>query len=170
MSIDTVSTFLAVGRPDPAGLRRRGVGGPRRRHRLDAEPGELFDSMPASRWQDRGSASPGSWRLVAMLGSLYYSEVAGFMPCEYCWYQRIAMYPLVVILGIAIVRRDDAVRRYVFALAIPGGIISAVPLRRSSASPISRWANAVSRSRAAGVGVEVRSRLDPVHGVRVRSP
>jgi hypothetical protein len=62
---------------------------------------------------------------IAMLGSLYYSEIAGFPPCEYCWYQRIAMYPLVVILGIAILRRDAAVRQYVFALAIPGGIIAA---------------------------------------------
>ncbi|MBI5156498.1 MAG: disulfide bond formation protein B [Acidimicrobiia bacterium] len=61
---------------------------------------------------------------IAMLGSLYYSEVAGFPPCEYCWYQRIAMYPLVVILGIAMVRRDYAIRRYVLALAVPGGIIS----------------------------------------------
>jgi disulfide bond formation protein DsbB len=61
---------------------------------------------------------------IAMLGSLYYSEVAGFPPCEYCWYQRIAMYPLVVILGIAMVRRDYAIRRYALALAIPGGVIA----------------------------------------------
>jgi disulfide bond formation protein DsbB len=35
----------------------------------------------------------------AMLGSLYLSEVVGFPPCVLCWYQRIAMYPLVVLLG-----------------------------------------------------------------------
>jgi disulfide bond formation protein DsbB len=43
---------------------------------------------------------------VATLGSLYYSEVADFPPCRLCWYQRIAMYPLVPILGIAAARRD----------------------------------------------------------------
>ncbi|HAX81088.1 MAG TPA: disulfide bond formation protein B [Actinobacteria bacterium] len=62
--------------------------------------------------------------LIAMVGSLYYSQVAGFLPCEYCWYQRIAMYPIVVILGIALLRKDRGIRPYVFGLAIPGGLIS----------------------------------------------
>lgn len=44
--------------------------------------------------------------LVTTLGSLYYSEHAGFVPCELCWYQRIVMYPLVVVLGVAWLRRD----------------------------------------------------------------
>ncbi len=43
---------------------------------------------------------------AATLGSLYYSEVADFVPCDYCWYQRIAMYPLVIVLGVAALRRD----------------------------------------------------------------
>jgi disulfide bond formation protein DsbB len=38
--------------------------------------------------------------LLATAGSLYFSEVAGFQPCTLCWYQRIAMYPLVVVFGI----------------------------------------------------------------------
>jgi disulfide bond formation protein DsbB len=46
---------------------------------------------------------------VTTLGSLYYSEHAGFTPCELCWYQRIVMYPLVVVLGVAVLRRDRAV-------------------------------------------------------------
>ena len=46
---------------------------------------------------------------VTMLGSLYYSEHAGFVPCELCWYQRIVMYPLVIVLGVAALRRDRAV-------------------------------------------------------------
>ncbi|WLV25511.1 disulfide oxidoreductase [Aciduricibacillus chroicocephali] len=37
--------------------------------------------------------------LVAMLGSLFYSEIMGYTPCEMCWYQRILMYPLVIIYG-----------------------------------------------------------------------
>jgi disulfide bond formation protein DsbB len=44
--------------------------------------------------------------IVTTLGSLYYSLHAGFVPCELCWYQRIAMYPLVVVLGVGWLRRD----------------------------------------------------------------
>jgi disulfide bond formation protein DsbB len=62
--------------------------------------------------------------LVATLGSLYFSEVAHFVPCRLCWYQRIAMYPLPVILGIAWATRDERVRRYVLPLASIGGCIS----------------------------------------------
>jgi mannose/fructose/N-acetylgalactosamine-specific phosphotransferase system component IIC len=62
--------------------------------------------------------------IVATLGSLFYSQVAHYIPCELCWYQRIAMYPLVVVLGIAVVRRDEAVRRYVIPVAAIGAIIS----------------------------------------------
>ena len=46
---------------------------------------------------------------VTTLGSLYYSEHAGFVPCELCWYQRILMYPLVIVLGVAALRRDRRV-------------------------------------------------------------
>lgn len=42
--------------------------------------------------------------VIATAGSLWFSEVAGFPPCELCWYQRIAMYPLVVVLGIRALR------------------------------------------------------------------
>ncbi len=47
--------------------------------------------------------------LVTTAGSLYYSEHLGFIPCELCWYQRIAMYPLAVILGVGFLRRDAKV-------------------------------------------------------------
>ena len=47
--------------------------------------------------------------IVTTLGSLYYSEHAGFVPCELCWYQRILMYPLVIVLGVAALRRDRTV-------------------------------------------------------------
>jgi disulfide bond formation protein DsbB len=57
-------------------------------------------------------------------GSLYFSEVADFVPCTLCWYQRIAMYPLVVILALAAVRRDRDVWRYVVPLAGIGAAIS----------------------------------------------
>lgn len=62
--------------------------------------------------------------LTATAGSLYFSEVAGFEPCALCWYQRIAMYPLVLILGIAAARGDAAVRRYVAPIAAVGALVS----------------------------------------------
>ena len=63
--------------------------------------------------------------LLATAGSLYFSEVAGFEPCLLCWYQRIAMYPLVIILGIAAVRRETAGATYAAALAGIGAVIAA---------------------------------------------
>lgn len=62
---------------------------------------------------------------LATVGSLYFSEIAHFEPCRLCWYQRIAMYPLVVILGIAAVRRDPGISIYAKALAGIGALISA---------------------------------------------
>ncbi len=62
--------------------------------------------------------------LVCTLGSLYLSEVAHFPPCELCWYQRIAMYPLVVVLGVAAVRKDFGIRLTGAILASVGACIS----------------------------------------------
>jgi disulfide bond formation protein DsbB len=58
--------------------------------------------------------------LVATLGSLYYSEVRNFIPCTLCWYQRIAMYPLVLILGLATWRNDVHIRPYALTLSLVG--------------------------------------------------
>ena len=63
--------------------------------------------------------------LIATLGSLYYSEVAHFLPCKLCWYQRIGIYPLAVILLLAALRRDRAVRFYVIPVAAISATISA---------------------------------------------
>jgi disulfide bond formation protein DsbB len=62
--------------------------------------------------------------LVATLGSLYFSEIAGFIPCKLCWFQRIAMYPLTIILGIACFRNDRRIAMYVLPISIIGGCIS----------------------------------------------
>ncbi|MBK5221787.1 MAG: disulfide bond formation protein B [Acidimicrobiia bacterium] len=62
---------------------------------------------------------------VATVGSLYYSESVGYTPCRYCWFQRIAMYPQALILGIAAFRRDATVKLYLIPLSIIGGLISA---------------------------------------------
>jgi len=61
---------------------------------------------------------------VATGGSLLLSEVAGYLPCTLCWYQRIAMYPLVVILGVATWRRDRQVWRTAVPLAAIGLVIA----------------------------------------------
>jgi len=57
---------------------------------------------------------------VTMAGSLYYSEVAHFVPCKLCWYQRIAAYPLVILLLVAAIRGDRRVWHYVVPLAVVG--------------------------------------------------
>ena len=59
-----------------------------------------------------------SWfiALAAMLGSLYYSEIRGLAPCVLCWYQRILMYPQVLLLGLAIVKNDRGIADYILLL------------------------------------------------------
>lgn len=58
--------------------------------------------------------------IVATLGSLYFSEIQEFVPCELCWYQRILMYPLVLIIGVAVFANDFKVKRYVLPLTLIG--------------------------------------------------
>ena len=62
--------------------------------------------------------------VVATLGSLYFSEIKGFIPCELCWFQRIFMYPLAIILGIAAYDNDKKLKKYVLPLSVIGGLIS----------------------------------------------
>ena len=62
--------------------------------------------------------------LVAMLGSLYYSEIRDFPPCRLCWYQRILMYPLVVVTLVGALKRDDYLPDYVLPLSIIGLFVS----------------------------------------------
>ncbi|KAA0806277.1 disulfide bond formation protein B, partial [Bacillus sp. AY2-1] len=40
---------------------------------------------------------------IATIGSLYFSEIKGFIPCELCWYQRIFMYPIPLLILISII-------------------------------------------------------------------
>lgn len=62
--------------------------------------------------------------LIAMFGSLYYSEVLHLPPCVLCWYQRICMYPLVLILGYAIYKKNRDLVWPAFILAGVGWLIS----------------------------------------------
>lgn len=62
--------------------------------------------------------------IIATAGSLFYSEIAGYEPCKLCWYQRILMYPQVIILGTALIVRDARVRIYSVTLSIAGFLIA----------------------------------------------
>ena len=87
---------------------------------------------------DRPSRSPGASRLrpylaylawaqalVAMAGSLYFSEVMKMAPCVLCWYQRILMYPLVIILAVGILTLDRRrLRLYVLPFSILGLVVA----------------------------------------------
>ncbi len=61
--------------------------------------------------------------LLGMIGSLYFSEVMGLMPCLLCWYQRIAMYPLVVIFAVGILGRSKEAWNYAAAFIFVGFLI-----------------------------------------------
>jgi len=62
--------------------------------------------------------------VVATLGSLYFSEIRHYIPCELCWYQRILMYPLSLLLGIAAYSNERRIKKYVLPMSIIGGLIS----------------------------------------------
>lgn len=63
---------------------------------------------------------PWTVALVSVLGSLYFSEIAGLPPCVLCWWQRILMYPLLAILTVGIIKKDDNVFFYALPLSILG--------------------------------------------------
>jgi len=62
---------------------------------------------------------------TATLGSLYFSEIAGFEPCKLCWLQRIFMYPLPIILGVALWNSLKDSFKYVLPLSAIGLAIAA---------------------------------------------
>ena len=62
---------------------------------------------------------------IATVGSLYFSELLGLTPCDLCWYQRVFMYPLVPLLGIAAFNDRPEIHTTAFTLTIPGAAIAA---------------------------------------------
>ncbi len=67
-----------------------------------------------------------AWVVAAccVAGSLYFSEHVGYVPCRLCWYQRVAMFPLAVVLLVGALRRDRAIRWSAVPLAAIGLAIS----------------------------------------------
>ena len=57
---------------------------------------------------------------VSTIGSIFFSFVMEFAPCVLCWYQRIFLFPLVIILAIGLFPFDKSVVKYAFPLAIAG--------------------------------------------------
>lgn len=61
---------------------------------------------------------------VATAGSLTYSDIIGYAPCTFCWFQRIFMYPQVLIMGIALIIKDSSAKMYGAALSVIGAAIA----------------------------------------------
>ncbi|HVC03401.1 MAG TPA: disulfide oxidoreductase [Candidatus Acidoferrales bacterium] len=94
----------------------------------------LTRTSPASRetWRRfRDAVTPFTLHLawivamLATLGSLYLSQIANLTPCEFCWFQRICMYPLSLLLGIAAFRGDTRIaKKYFLTLSIVGAALA----------------------------------------------
>ena len=61
---------------------------------------------------------------IATGGSLFFSEIAGYVPCELCWFQRICMYPLTIVTLLAALANDRRVARYLLPLPLVGACVS----------------------------------------------
>jgi len=122
MSVDTVTLFfalLAIG-AQAAVVVLAGLA-------LGARPSPALAEVRARVLDEVGPQAFGLALLVAAgstAGSLYLSEVAHFVPCRLCWYQRAAMYPLVPTLAVVTWRAWFAARWAVLAAAVAGGSIS----------------------------------------------
>lgn len=62
--------------------------------------------------------------IFAVALSLFYSEIANFEPCKLCWFQRIFMYPQIILLGIALIKKDFKVVNYALPLAVIGSLFA----------------------------------------------
>ena len=61
---------------------------------------------------------------IATSGSLFYSDIAKYDPCKLCWFQRIFMYPQVLLLGIAMFKKDHKISDYILPMSIIGALIA----------------------------------------------
>jgi disulfide bond formation protein DsbB len=118
MTINTISTFFALGALmiGAAVIVIAGIGVA---SRVSGGAERLWESIvvsagPQALWL--------AWvmAVIATLGSLYYSEVADLIPCTLCWYQRIAMYPWAIVLGLMAWNRERSAARYALPVVVIG--------------------------------------------------
>lgn len=62
--------------------------------------------------------------IFAVVLSLFYSEIAGFEPCKLCWFQRIFMYPQIILLSVALIKKDSKIVDYSLPLALIGTLFA----------------------------------------------
>ncbi|MFD1511948.1 disulfide bond formation protein B [Halomarina rubra] len=87
---------------------------------MSTRSGGVAGSLTARAWLAVGALVA----LVATAGSLTFSLGYGYIPCDLCWYQRILMYPLVVVLGVAAYEDRPGVYRTVLPLALGGTVVA----------------------------------------------
>jgi disulfide bond formation protein DsbB len=90
-------------------------------------------AIPTSPAAPRAPAAQPGWNLVfgcwlvaasSTLGALFFSEVMALPPCLLCWYQRIFMFPLVILLPVGLFPYDPRVVRYALPLSAIGWLIA----------------------------------------------
>ena len=100
----------------------------------------------------------------ATLGSLYFSEVAGYIPCRLCWFQRIAMYPIAVIGIVWMIRGGREIRWHVVTVAALGGLLFDGVARWCTDTPVETFVSHCCWGEDAGDPLRSRvSRLCRVH-------
>jgi len=111
-----------TGRPTPGGKASQ-QGGAAHLNAHASEVSPVSSATSDTRWTPLFSA----WliALVATLGALFSSEIMGLEPCVLCWYQRIAMFPLALMLGLALLPLDARIVRYALPLALAGAATAA---------------------------------------------
>jgi len=62
--------------------------------------------------------------LAGVVGSLIYSEFIGFEPCVLCWWQRVFLYPIAILLFAALIKKEKVIADYILSLSIPGGLVA----------------------------------------------
>lgn len=63
--------------------------------------------------------------LSGVLLSLYYSDIVKYVPCKLCWYQRIILFPQLLFIGIAMLKKDKSIFAYLLPLNVLGASVSA---------------------------------------------
>jgi disulfide bond formation protein DsbB len=86
---------------------------------------KLRDSAFGRFFKERGLLVAFIVATLATLGSLIYSDVIGYQPCKLCWFQRIFMYPQVLLMGMALCRKDPSMKLYGLVMSGIGALIAA---------------------------------------------